>query len=249
MKTNYIFYLLIVGMLISSCKESDTALVPEKKLAFVDSVSFAINGKTYIANERDLNGIGNRQINIKPSATLIADQNWAYDTGGFYWYGEKDSILYDTFYGFSSKDYHNNIKISFSKKYNKNQLHKSSQLLVPDDNFDVFRIGRQSFAVDLNLENTMAGVSIEFQTNEIATQLSSYIPGFSILVKTSLTKDIQDNSQFEIIKVQKLDDKFYLIEAKFEMNLFDKNGKLYRVENGFLRLNTAMKSFNGFEQI
>ena len=190
-------------------------------------------------------GIGNRQINIKPYSALVSNQDWEYNTGGYYWYGEKDSTLYDTFYGFIEKDY-SSINISFSKKYNNNQLQKRPTILAPADNSSIFKVGPQSFAVDLNLENTMEGISIVVLDRDMTGELSTYIPGFSILIRTDLTKNIQDNSKFVITKVQKLDEKLYLVEAEFAVNLFDKNGKLYRLEKGFLSLKTSMNVFNGF---
>jgi hypothetical protein len=246
MKSINIYFLFAALILISSCKKNTSGIVPEKALIYRDSVSFFINGKNHISNQKNLAGIGNRQINIKPYATLLSNQDWEYNTGGYYWYGEKDSTLYDTFYGFTSEKDYTAIKISFSKKYHNNQLKKSPTMLVPADNSSIFKVGPQSFAVDLNLENTMDGISVVVRDQDLREELSSYIPGFSVVIRTSLTKDIQDNSTFEITKVQKLDDKLYLVEAEFAVNLFDKNGKLYRLEKGFLRLKTSMKVFNGF---
>lgn len=248
MKFNFFFY-LVCFLVFTACKKNTADVAPGDEQAYADSVSFSIDGKSYIFSEQNTAGIGNRQINIKPSITLINDQEWEYNTGGFYWYGEKDSLLYDTFYGFTSEDSKNRINISFSRKYHKNALQKVFPVLAPEDNSEIFKVGVQPFAVDLNLENTMDGISIEVKTQELATQLSSYIPAFSIMIRTDLSKNIQNNSRFEITKVQKLDEKFHLIEGRFEVNLFDGTGKLYRLEKGFFRLKTTMKVYNVFEQV
>ena len=104
-----------------------------------------------------------------------------------------------------------------------------------EQNFDIIKIGKQKFAVDFKKENTTEGVSVEFRSRDHLGTLSTFIPGFSILVKPNLTKNIQDNSTFEIVKIQKVDDIYNMIEAKFSLNLYDENAKLYRLENGFLR--------------
>ncbi|NEU07092.1 hypothetical protein GZH53_02095 [Flavihumibacter sp. R14] len=246
MKSVNVYSLLVVLILASSCKKTVSELTPEP-ISFKDSVSFIMNGTKYSFTERNTNGIGNRQVNIKPYAALLSDRDWEYETGGFYWYGDKDSTLYDTFYGFHSRKDYDTFQISFSKKFHNNQLRKSySTLFVPADNSDLFKLGEQHFAVDLNLENTMDGISVEFHQPFKAT-MTSYIPGFSILINTNLPKTIQDDSRFEITQVKRLDDKYYLIEAKFTVNLFDENAQPYRLENGFLRIKTGMKVFDPFE--
>ena len=246
MKNIKLYYLLLIFVLVSACKENPSDL-PAKTDIHPDSVFFVINGKTFVFNQRNTSGIGNRQINVKPSQTLLIGRDFEYHTGNLYWYGEKDSTLYDAFYKFRSEKENNTIQISFSKKLNNSQLSKSFTMFVPADNSALFKQGKQGFAVDLNMENTMDGISVEAGLEGISKQLSSYIPGFSILERTSLGKNIQDNSNFEITKVQKLDDKYMLIEAKFELNLFDDKGKLYRLEKGFLRFKTITTVVSAFE--
>ena len=244
MKYLKIYFLLLALISIAACKENSSDPT-QNPAVYTDSVSFVINGKEYVCNQRNTSGIGNRQVNVKPSPTLINGQDPEYYTGGIYWYGEKDSTLYDAFYKFRSEIEKNNFQVSFSKKFGNNQLRKSFTFFIPMDNSALFIQGKQSFAVDLNMENTMDGVSIEANLSGLP-ELSSYIPGFSILLRTSLDKTIQNNSTFEITKIQKLDDKQMLIEAKFELNLFDKDGKLYRLQKGFLRFKTVTKIVSAF---
>lgn len=244
MKSTVVYCLLLL-FAISACKKDAVPVEPEEVKIVKDSVSFLLNGKNYVCSEQKSVGVGNRQINIKPSMTLINDQDWEYHTGGFYWYGEKDSLLYDTFFGLTSSDYHNRINISFSKKYHRNELPlRVFNVFVPSDNSKIFKAGLQPFAVDLNLENTMDGISIEVSIQDLKSQLSTYMPAFSILIRTDLTNDIQKNSRFEITKVQKLNEKLHLLEGRFEVNLFDEAGKMYKLENGFFRFPVTMKAFN-----
>lgn len=244
MKSTVIYCLLLL-FAITSCKKDTVPVDPEEVKIVKDSVSFLLNGKKYVCSEQKSVGVGNRQINIKPSMTLINDQDWEYKTGGFYWYGEKDSLLYDTFFNLASSDHQNRIHISFSKKYHRNELPlKVFNVFVPSDNSKIFKAGLQAFAVDLNLENTMDGISIEVSTQDLKGHLSTYMPAFSILIRTDLTKDIQENSRFEITKVQKLNEKLHLLEGRFEVNLFDDTGKLYKLEKGFFRFTVTMKAFN-----
>lgn len=59
-------------------------------------------------------------------------------------------------------------------------------------------------------------------------------------------KGFANNSTFEMIKVEKVSDsEKYLVEARFALNLYDETGKLYRLENGFLRILTDMKPLGG----
>lgn len=237
-------YSVLAIALISmvSCKKNNGEPVPapEKVMHYQDSISFIIDEKQYSFDNKNSAGIGNQAINIKSSATIVNGGKLAYKTGGYYWYGEKDSTLYSVSYGFESRQLGEHFNILFTKKFKDSQLQRGHQLFAPKDHLDIFKLGKQRFAVDLEKENTMDGISIAFRGADINEELITRIPGFSILVRSSLTKDIQNNSSFEITKVEKLKDSIYLIEAKFEVNLFDENGKLYRLKKGFLRTTTSM---------
>ncbi|MDB5121647.1 MAG: hypothetical protein JWN56_2865 [Sphingobacteriales bacterium] len=234
--------ILLFFFISTSCKK--TIVNIETPVRYTDSVSFSINGKNYVCNERHTSGAGNRQMNIKPSDTVITGRRWQYETGNFYWYGEKDSTLYSINEGFraESTQGYASIDIEFNRKYGNNQL-KRNYLLEPMENSLIFNKGKQPFAVDLNLENTMEGVSIEVYNKEAAGLLSTYIPGFSILINTKLPKSIQDDSSFQVTKIQLLENDIYLVEARFEVNLFDEKAKLYKLKNGFLRIKTSMKRY------
>lgn len=242
---NLIPCILLCSSFIFACKKDTTAPIPspkEKGVVYEDSVSFTLNGKAYDIDYKNEEGVGNRQFNLKPSSTPIEGLKVARTSGGYYWYGSQDSILCDYLVGFFLNTYDGNIKFSFSKKYKTDQLKKDLHLWVPDDITDILKVGKHSFATDFSREITLDGVSIEAYLKGIDGTLTSYIPGNSILTPTSLTKEIQNNSVFEITRLQKTDTGLYIVEAKFELNLFDKNEKLYRVENGFLRIVSRLKS-------
>ncbi|MBB6499646.1 hypothetical protein [Pedobacter cryoconitis] len=236
--------LAIALISIVACKKTNNETTPnpvDKKIAYYnDSVSFTINEKQYVLNNRYSSGIGNQPLNIKSSPTVIEGGKLAYQTGGYYWYGAKDSTLYSVSRGFQSSKGGDDFEILFTKKFNDSQLQGGPVMLTPKDYYNLFKLGKQSFAVDLEKENTMDGISIKFRGNDMKDGLTSNIPGFSILIRSGLKKDIQDNSNFEITRVEKLGDNRYLVEAKFEINLFNNDAKLYRLKEGFLRITTRM---------
>ena len=198
-------------------------------------------------------GAGNKQFNLKPSTTAIPGRRVARENG-LYWYGPIDSTLYSAHYGLnswggsSSGKKSADIEFIFTKQYKNDQLRKDIHLFVPANNSDLLKVGKQGFAVDWAQEAAFEGVAMEVHISGVQGLLSTYIPEFSDWRPTNLTKSIQNNSVFEINKVEKLDNGMYVVEAMFEMNLYDQEDKLYRLENGFLRLVTNMKVYGVFEQ-
>lgn len=241
MKTRFSLMALAI-IFVVSCKKissENISQIPER-ISYKDSISFSINDQKYVFDYTSSNAISNRAINIKPSTTIINDGKLAYQTANYYWYGEKDSTLYSVSYALESKRVGDNFKVSFTKKYNDSELQRGLQLYAPKNHLEIFKVGKQSFAVDLDKENTTEGIYIDFTGTGILESLSTGIPGFSILKRSGLTKDIQKDSNFELTKVEKIKDNVYTIEAKFELNLFDSHEQLYRVKNGFLRITTSM---------
>lgn len=227
---------------VVSCKKisnENIAQIPER-ISYKDSVSFTINNQQYVFDYTYSSGIANRAINVKPSEVIINDGKLAYQTANYYWYGEKDSTLYSVSYSLESKQPGDDFKIWFTKKYKDSQLQRGFQLYAPKNHLEIFKTGKQSFAVDLDKENTVEGVFIDFNGTGISEHLISGIPGVSIVQRGILNKDIQKDSNFEITKVEKIKDNVYVIEAKFELNLYDAKEQLYRAKNGFLKITTSM---------
>lgn len=242
---------MLVLLLLAACKKESTDVFPEEQaLAYADSLSFEIDGKAYSFDERNSSGFGNSQVNIKPYSDTISGQKWAYRTGNRYWYGENDSTLYYILYELGSQKETGSAKISFSKKFHNDQLRKSkSTLSIPSDHLGILKEGRQTFAVDFGMENTTEGVALEVHLAELPSALTSYRPGFSIVVRPDLDMSMQKNSSFEIIKVQRIDDNLMFVQAKFALNLFDAEGKLYRLENGYAEFRAAIKLNGGFIEV
>jgi hypothetical protein len=245
MKSIRLLYLLITIFIISSCKKTDKNLSKDS-IIVSDSISFYVDNQLYVFNKRNITGIGNQQVNIKPSQNKLIGRESAYETGNLFWYGDKDSTLYHINYGFiSSQDVSNTFEIFFNKKFNNKELFLDNSILIPTDNLDLYKVGKKEFAIDLNLQNTTDGISIKFYSKDLKQTLISTIPGFSILDNSNLSKTIQDDSNFEITKFDKEN---RIIEANFNLNLFDKSGKLHRAINGFARFKVALasKGYNFF---
>jgi hypothetical protein len=234
---NYYYILPVLLCTLLSCKKSSPVesidSKPIQSQIAKDSISFSINGKQYSFNNTNSIGIGNCQINIKAFNDAIPGRDYAYNTAGKFWYGDTDSTMYYSVFGMRSNINQDAIlKISFNKKYKTTELVKSFQQLIPKNQSDIFKAGKQSFATDFEKENTREGVVLSLSTQGIS--LSSTKPGFSIYLQSHKI-GIQDNSSFEILRVEHIKDDNYLVEAAFSMNLFDQDEKLYRVEKGFMR--------------
>ena len=238
---NFILYLLLILVSSTACKKNNTE--PEPKLpempVYTDSAAFVINGKQYSFTNRNGQGIGNRSVNLKPFSTPLSDRKLARYSNGLYWYGEQDSVLYSTQFNYNA-DHVGDVKFWFTKKYAKTAMNLEGSMWTPPSNSELFRLGKLPFAIDMERNATLDGIAIDISIKDLPSAVSSYIPGPWVLTSPTLSLEIQNNSTFEITKVIKLDDK-YLVEAQFEMNVFDRTEKLYRVEKGFLRLITSMK--------
>lgn len=240
MKNLSLYHLIFVLLFITACnKKNDPTASVEK--AFRDSLSFEINGKAYSYNGRFLVGSGNRQINLKPYDSMLEGRRLARGFNGHYWYGAVDSILYEARFESQTSLESGQVNVIFTKQFKTDQLKKNIFLFVPTDNKTVIKAGQVPFAVDYEQENTTEGVVVEANLNDIAKSLTSYIPTEEAVRVKKLKKDLQNNSSFEIIRLQKLSDsEKYLVEARFELNLYDDTAKMYRLEKGFMRLLTDM---------
>jgi len=233
---------------MQSCKKgNEVLLTPEtgKPEAVVnkDSISFTINRTKYVFTDRRSFGSGNDAVNIKRSAVKIPGGKLAYQTDNAYWYGASDSTLYSAQFELNSKSLDQSFRLIFTKKFKDNELVWKAPLFYLQNHDALFKIGESGFATDLYKENTTEGVAIKLFDKELNGELISMIPGFSIVVRSDLKNDLQDNSHFVITKVEKDKQGQYLIEARFNLNLYDKDGKLFKLENGFVKL-TAPTLYN-----
>jgi len=236
------FLMTVVGLFFFSCKKNQTEVNSDdnikENLILSDSISYTINGIKYICNDEYANGFSNKQVNIKPYSQELPNRDYAYSSGTTWWYGEKDSLLVEYNYQFSGDAF---VKIGFTKKYNIAKLQEGSIGYEPINGFQL-ATGPQQFITDYARENKTSGVflSISSQTEE---SLFSYIPTRSMTKPAQLNNNIQDDSKFTILKFEKLDGNFFLLEAEFELNGYTENNKKYRIKDGFIRLITTFKHF------
>ncbi|MBC7418971.1 MAG: hypothetical protein H7325_12555 [Pedobacter sp.] len=140
------------------------------------------------------------------------------------------------------------IEITFAKKLKQNQLEAHISLSGFADNASLYTVGNRGFATDYHVGQKLDGIVVDFSGRGRDSELSSYVPYYTIIKNIDLGPDIQKNSKFEIIKSEKIGENRLLVEAKFELNLYDDNGKKYRVENGYYRFKTIVtfdKNSNG----
>lgn len=242
-------FILILTTVFFSCKKNAEDIpepLPEVETIkrIEDSLSFTIDGASYIMSESFGRGVGNTQINLKPYNDVIPGREPAVITGGKYFYGEKDSILYFSNFELASQNGGGSkAELFFTRKFAKKDLQPDFHVMYPKDQSEVIKVGKQSFAEDFEKENTQDGIVLKLSI--LGKSLTSSVPGFSIL-KQSHMKNIQQNSIFEITKVEKVRDDVFVLEAKFTMNVFDDQLKLYRLENGYLRKLFFMSHNLGF---
>jgi hypothetical protein len=217
---------LLMIVAAASCKKTGAV---EKLVSprLADSCSYVIDGKTYTCNMSGSVGHGIMGVGL--------------DTVSKTW--NPDSLIYFTVFSLAHTESNNAsssgyLEVYFTKKYGRNQLSKySNDLPRPASLLDLYSIGGHSYSVEFQRFNTTDGIAMDVDCrgcNTRTTRLSTYITT-SAFWPTTLGPDIQKDSKFEITKLEKQPDGFYLLEALFTANIFDadENGK--RVENGYLR--------------
>ncbi|MET4081831.1 hypothetical protein ABIB40_001782 [Pedobacter sp. UYP30] len=241
---------VLVGLipLVFSCKkEKPTAPVVEKPTIekvtpyLKDSISFKLDGVSFVSTELGGNGIGNSGVDVKPyDKELVGRRSWG-SIGNSHLYGEPDSLMYSVYKELNLSP--GSVKITFAKKFNQNELTLySNPVWAYPDNASLFSTGMKRFATDYTIEQNTDGIVMDFWTRNYPVGLTSYVPGGSILRKVNLgTAYIQKDSKFEVIKSEKINDKYLLVQAKFELNLYDESGKKYRVTDGFYQTITFYK--------
>lgn len=238
-----ILLLLMALSLVSCDKESEEIQTQELDLeidpSITDSIYFTLDNKTYSSNIMDGFGFANKQTNIKPYTNVINSREAAYITGGYWWYGEKDSLLFEQTFSFKSPEF-SNISLGVSQKYATKELLQKSNLLIPDTNDTAFKVGPQAFAIDNNLENSTYGISLTLSHLQQGKSLTTSIPAFSILLRSDLDKNLQDDAYFEIISIDSLQNNILQVEARFEANMYTEEGKSHRLTDGYVRFKTKL---------
>lgn len=231
MKNRNLLGLLLVLFFLASCKKDNLTIEPpmEKPDASAllrDSAAYTIDGKLITVNK--VNSFGG--FNLQPNSKIDSIINYA-----SYISGDKDSIMFGQRYDIHDVDYHNDISVVFAKKFNKKNLNSNNSLWsnTPKNYLEMFYTGNYPYAVDLYKENTQDGVAIFVRTENQSFKTS----GPDIFGQpTTIKKNAQKDSKFEVTKLTKLKTGSYMLEAKFSATIFDHEEKSKKIENGYLRL-------------
>jgi len=224
MKQVNLLGLFVILFALSACKKENPAQEPPI-LPLTDSVSYTVNGKRYVSNK------------IERGTTLTTQSNTKITSGVNYNYliqGDKDSIFFLRDYTIKADN--SFMIMSFIKIYNNAETEYGHEnngggLNYPKDKADIFSPGIYKYATDLWRNNSISGIAIRLINDN--GEFKSY--GHSDLNKpASITQTDQKDSKFEIISIQKRESD-YLLEARFNLTVFDENKKVQKIEDGYLR--------------
>lgn len=230
--------------LLSCQKDADEVGIDQQELENrlphnKDSISFTIDNKSYSSAKMNGFGFSNKQVNIKPHAAVLENREAAYSLGGYWWYGEKDSLIFEQTFTFRFEDY-SSVTLAVNKKYHSSDLLQKADIKAPKNINATFGVGPLNFATDNNRENTKDGISLEYYPQDTRKVLTSFVPTLSVLNHSSLNNKLQDNSYFEIIRLDTLSSQTLLVEARFELNVYSNEEQAYRIKDGFVRFKTKL---------
>ncbi|MFC4213288.1 hypothetical protein ACFOWA_18990 [Pedobacter lithocola] len=231
MKFKNLLWLSLVVLFFYSCKKDNPNIdIPIDKADIVaslsDSAAYTIDGKLITVNK--VNSFGG--FNLQPNSKIDSIVNYSK-----YISGDKDSFMFGQRYDIHDLDYHNDISFVFAKKFNKKNMNSNNSIWsnTPKNYLEMFYTGNYPYAVDLYNENTQNGVAIFVRNSSQYYKTSG--PDF-FGQATTIKKDAQKNSKFEVVKLTKLKTGSYMLEAKFSATIFDDKEKPKKIENGYLRL-------------
>lgn len=217
--------LFTVLFMLSACKKENNVQEPTVKLS-TDSVSYTIDGKNYVSNQ------------FEKGTTYTTQSNTKITSGVDFTYliqGDKDSLLFVRNFAFWL-DNTSFINLSFIKVYNKGETEFASEnnggwLNYPKDKTAIFSQGNYKYATDFSRNNSMSGIAVRIVNRN--GDFKSYAQS-DLGKPASVTQTDQKDSKFEIISIQKRKSD-YLLEAKFNVIVFDDNKKVQKIEDGYLR--------------
>lgn len=221
---------------ISSCKKSTlvdipVTIEPESNAKF-DSVYFEIEGKTFSAKPyaEGMSSVGNNGYRMRyleaPEDGMKIYVEYGVSKKG--WYAAADSIYFTCGNHYSVGRDERDFSISFSQGLHKNNMTNYGLFYFPNDTRNLFKKGMLSFATDYESTNFKDGVAISF-----GTYGRTGMPELDF--KESVANYPQDDSAFEIINTEQIDKESFFVEAKFKLNLYDKDRTKHRVTNGYIR--------------
>ncbi|MDR6940376.1 hypothetical protein [Mucilaginibacter pocheonensis] len=233
MKKLCLIYTLLLLSVFTSCQKdhvtkSDTSENKPPVIAAVhDSVSYTVDGKTYMVNSKSFSNpiSGNQQVDQK----VVNIKNGS----DYEIVGNPDSVLYYRVTNIFSTD--GGLSISFIKKYNKKDI-KIAFLYYPkfEEMLKLYAVGKHPYAEDFGRENLQDGIALSLRVDD--KSFFSY-PTHDLRHISKLKPGFQQGSTFEIISFNKATSGGYNLEAKFTAVIaedFTEDQK--KVENGYLRL-------------
>lgn len=231
MKISQFWCVVFALCLFAACKKDRTTLPsevskPDPLLALGDSCSFLVAGKSYTLMSQSPFSIRNAPANRNKLDSVVK--------GIKYYSGDKDSIAFNRNYIFFNNAAGTNFRIYFIKKYNKKDMELNKlNLLQPKNGEELFQPGQYNYAVDYGREDATDGIALEFSDGDTFYSYSKAFIGRPALI----TKESQQHSKFETIRFVKRTDGTYLLEAKFNVTVFDKDEVVKKnIENGYMRL-------------
>ncbi|WP_316793698.1 hypothetical protein [Pedobacter frigoris] len=233
------------SLFFSSCEKGtpvDVPVTPVKEInSRYDSVYFKIGEKSFSGEPvfMGMSGMGNSGYRMryldapKDGMTIYT----GYGMTGKGWYAPTDSI-----YFFCNNVYQTDhdvaFRISFSQGFHKKDMNIYGGMYFPDVR-SFIKKGKLSFATDHESTNSKNGVAISFDTYGRTGKPESAF-------EASLANYPQDDSVFEIVKTEQIGKDYYYVEAKFELNLYGKNGIKHRVRDGYIRFTLMGRNVFGY---
>ncbi|MCX2480249.1 hypothetical protein OQY15_14205 [Pedobacter sp. MC2016-15] len=216
--------LFLCLLMLSACKKG-TNEDPRTAKLLTDSVSYTVNGKKYVSN------------NIEKGTTLNTQSNTKITSDEYHSYlikGDEDSLLFVR--DFAIKADQSFIILSFIKVYNKDITEFASEnnggwLQYPKNRIDIFAPGMYKYATDYWRNNSISGIAVRIINDK--GDYKSYTQ-WDLTKPASVISADQRDSKFEIISITKRE-KDYLLEAKFNLTVFNDNKQSQKIENGYLR--------------
>ena len=233
MKSKSFLGLAVALFFFAACKKNDPVTEPpiEKPVQdplelLNDSASFTIDDQKIVLTTIASRGISNGKANKKLDSVV---KNVEYISE------DKNLFMFGRFFKLSNEN-RNAITVTFLKKYNKYEIEKNQNttLLVPNNKLDLLSTGERKFALDFTRDNAQDGIAIELEGSYSGLQTFGYS---SLAYHSALNPELQKDSKFEIISLQKLKSGRYLLEAKFNASVYHGDGSnIKKIENGYLRL-------------
>lgn len=225
-----ILYCILAICFFAACKKDVKVnpVTPVKTAEVLfpsDSISYTVDGKTYILNNAAGVTTGNTEADRKDS---VADLNHYYISGS------KDSVFFYRTFNFSGPG--SGLGISFFRKYAVKDM-VSGVINYPTSQDDLFKPGNYPYGTDFNRENATNGVALAI--NGIGQTYSDQTLGIPV----PITSASESNAHFQVLSFKLVSDQYpgqYVLEAKFDATLFDNSGATKQLSNGYIRMIVAV---------